>query len=178
MVQTEYRPPNSCQPLCHCHCHLRQNTRSPSYLAGLFGQIFIGYKGLPLLSQSCTLESCKRNSAPNIYAIYFFPRWWILSRIILITARQRVNLGPEVLLRFPNRIHYNSPIVILVQQGKVEELKTLFAKGEASPNDLPTSGNLLSTLLHVSICLEDRNKINAANSYCWSTLCNIDNIQL
>lgn len=70
MIQTPYRPAAACHLTCHCRCHLRQSITTPSLLSQLIGQIFISYKGIPTLAQSCNEKSCKRNSEPNISAVY------------------------------------------------------------------------------------------------------------
>lgn len=145
-VQTRYRRPSSCNSACRCRCHMRQTVGTPSFLSGLIGQLFIGYKGMPTVAQPCTENNCKRSSEPSLFATYCFPTWWILDRMMLIIARLRANLGPEVILRFPRYISRNSEVALFVQQGKIDSLKTCVIDGKGSPNDLISMDSSTSLL--------------------------------
>lgn len=148
MIETQYRPPSSCYPTCHCCCHSKQTLRTPSIIAGLVGQMFIGYKGMPIIAKSCSIKRCKRNSEPNIYAIYSFPSWWIFNRMVLIIASRYTNLGPELIIRLPRLIHPSSTVLNFIRVEDFEGLKRLFLDGMASPND---STDDMTSLLHVSL---------------------------
>lgn len=150
-IRTQYRQPSSCDSTCKCRCHSKQNIITPSFLVGLIGQMFIGYKGIPSVSKACTETRCKRIAAPDLHVLYYFPEWFVSSRVLLLTATQRVNLGPELVLRFSRRIPPNTATSIFIGRGSTEDLKELFASAEASPNDIIILGNMATPLLHVII---------------------------
>lgn len=154
MIQTRYRPRTTCSSRCCCRCHHQKLLETPSFLSGIFGQMFVHYKGLPFIPKSCSENGCKLNSEPSIYAIYFFPRWWIIDRLVIFTAKRISNLGPELILRFPTYIPYLSEAIVYIERGYIDKLRQLFADGAASPNDLMvlvTATTTIHSLLDVNL---------------------------
>lgn len=136
--QTQYQDPNSCEVSCHCRCHSTQILNSPSFLKDILGRIFIGYKGIPF-AKKCTNQKCKRYSTPKVYLSYYFPRWWVIKRMMVLLAQWRTAFsGPELLLRFPRCVGENSAVFTFAHYGNIEGLKLLFNNGNASPNDIDT----------------------------------------
>ena len=128
---------------CVCKCHHLQAKRSPRALEQFFGRLFCGYAGLPCLGPPCDNKSCDRNNNPIISIIYFFPLW-LLARAFTVIAKLSFSSGPEISIRFPRVVANYSRIFGLANQGKSEEMWSLFRQGLASPFDVDVSNGYTS----------------------------------
>lgn len=96
--QTLRRRP--CDPICHCPCHKTQRFTSSGFLEGIFGNLFLGYAGLPSVFRKCTVLGCHQESPKLAKMTYRFP-YWFWQRAISIGFSHTYATGPELLLRFP-----------------------------------------------------------------------------
>ena len=123
----------TCPINCRCACHRQRHVRSPRMLERLFGSLFIGYVGLPVVSSSCDLKDCSLSS-PSLWIDYYFPAWFFRQRLHCIIKYMR-SLGPEQSLRVRRTIPHASNIVISAVRGDVENMKLLLKSGSGSPFD-------------------------------------------
>lgn len=55
-VQLVWTPAWVCEVSCHCVCHEPRQSRSPQLLDRLFGILFLGYSGVPMLRKRCDVS--------------------------------------------------------------------------------------------------------------------------
>jgi hypothetical protein len=141
----------SCRPWCSCKCHVRRTIRSPSMATDFLGSLFIGYSGIPGLTESCNEKQCSRRSQVRFIASYQFPKW-IWTRALFASFMTSRLYGPEMLVRVQNTIPYVSETYQFCLNGQTELLKKRFDGGLASPYDVDPEG---VSLLHVSFPYSD-----------------------
>ncbi|KAK2882614.1 hypothetical protein FQN49_000186 [Arthroderma sp. PD_2] len=124
-----------CAPSCTCACHTQQKTASPGLLNRLFGQMFIGYSGIPYLSPSCDVNTCTKYRASKISMEYWFPMGFT-STILRMQAGYQANTGLLFQLQTLRSVPNDAQCVKFALDGNIEGLKYLFAKGLASPRDV------------------------------------------
>jgi hypothetical protein len=137
----------SCRPWCSCRCHVRRSIRSPSIATDFLGSLFIGYSGVPGLTQSCNEKQCSRRSQVRFITSYQFPKW-MWTRALFTSFMTSRLYGPEMLVRVQNTISYVSETYQCCLNGEVGLLKKRFDNGLASPFDVDPEG---VSLLHVSL---------------------------
>ena len=147
-----YKP--TCRPWCSCQCHIRRSVRTPEVVSGFLGSLFIGYSGVPVLTQSCSEKQCRRRSTLRVVASYQFPQW-IWGRALFAAFATTRMTGPEMLIRVQNKIPYASETYQFCLNGRVSSLKRLFDGGLASPFDVDVDG---MSLLHVSFNIPNKFK--------------------
>ncbi|KAI0396230.1 ankyrin repeat-containing domain protein [Xylariaceae sp. FL0594] len=108
----------TCRPSCTCTCHRSRRTASPSVMNRIFGQLFVGYAGLPVFSPKCDDEICQRSRMQFSYG---------------------QGLGPAMHLETLRRVPDSAQSVTFAFEGNLEGLKHLFKHGLASPRDISTS---------------------------------------
>ena len=125
-----------CRPGCTCACHTQNRTQTQSIVDRIFGQLFIGFAGIPVLSAKCDNALCRKAQQPQIQAEYWFPAGVFWSQIIRFQAAYQTNMGPSWQLRTLRRIPDSAEAVTFAMTGNIDGLKSLFAKGFASPVDV------------------------------------------
>jgi ankyrin repeat protein len=145
----------TCSPWCSCRCHIRRSFRTPELTKKFFGSLFVGYGGMPIITQPCNERQCRKPSSSKVVLSYQFPDWF-WSRSLLLSFMTASAAGPELLIRIPNTIPYASETYQHCLDGNVAGLLRLFKKKIASPFDLDPKGvSLLSNALrfdHFSAC--------------------------
>ncbi|KAF3481219.1 uncharacterized protein GIQ15_03978 [Arthroderma uncinatum] len=127
-----------CAPGCACACHTQLKTASPGLLNRLFGQMFIGYSGIPYLSPSCDIDTCTKYRASKVSMEYWFPMGFT-STILRIQAGYQANTGLLFQLQTLRSVPNDAQCVKFALDGNIEGLKYLFANGLASPRDVSPS---------------------------------------
>lgn len=140
----------SCWATCNCSCHSIRNTKSPSFMDRMLGQIFVGYSGLPLLSSKCDSETCIRGQIPTVDAEYWFPLGFCWSQIVRLHLTYQANTGPSFQLSTLRRVSDGSQCVHFALNGNIDGLKNLFSQGVASPRDVSSTRGY--SLLRVGAC--------------------------
>ena len=112
---------------CVCVCHQRQTKKTPKFLTSFFGTLFIGYAGLPRVTQSCDVQSCVQRTSPTMTITYLFPVW-LLTRAFFLALKLSSCNGPQLYLRFPRIVSINSRIFIFAMSGDVDAMKQLLQK--------------------------------------------------
>ena len=69
---------------CSCHRHPQPNKRTRNALDRFVGVLFVGYIGLPKISEQCNDEDCIQQSSSTLLISYFFPTWLLARSMILI----------------------------------------------------------------------------------------------
>jgi hypothetical protein len=137
----------SCRPWCSCRCHIRREMRTPGLAKKVIGSLFIGYSGMPAVTEPCNERQCRKRSTSRIVVSYQFPDWF-WTRSLLVSFVSASVAGPEMLLRLSNTVPYSSETYQHCMNGDVLGLTRLFETGNASPFDLDPEG---LSLLRVSI---------------------------
>ena len=134
---------HSCRTNCRCACHRRRHVRSPRIFEKIFGSLFVGYVGLPVVSSTCDVTSCMLSS-PSLWFDYYFPAWFLKQKLHCLIKHRR-NLGPEQSLRVTRIVSYASDIILCTLHGDVENMRLILSSGSGSPFD--TDGRY--PILHV-----------------------------
>ncbi|EER25757.1 ankyrin repeat containing protein [Coccidioides posadasii C735 delta SOWgp] len=129
----------SCRSDCRCSCHKQQKSSTPALLNRVFGQLFIGYAGLPFVSPKCDIESCRKSQASQVSLEYWFPLGFFSSTIVRMQLGHHHNMGSLFHLDTLTRVPDSAQCVNLAVKGDIDGLKHLFTHGLASPRDVSTS---------------------------------------
>ena len=139
-----------CRSWCPCACHAKQKlkVRVPGIIESMLGKIFVGYSGLPVLSEPCNFRVCRDRQNAAATVEYWFP-WWFLSMNLKLHLTYLPWTGPQVRLSTTRRIPDDSQSISFAMQGDIDGLKYLFSQGLANPRDVSNSRGF--TLLRVSL---------------------------
>lgn len=132
---TQHAP---CVQACPCKCHIQQRTSTPGLVDGVFGQVFVGYAGLPILSGKCDSRICETTQAAQVNVEYWFPLGFVWSKIIRLQLNYQPNIGPRFELSTLRRVPDSAQCVNVAMTGNIDGLKDLFKRGLASPQDVST----------------------------------------
>ena len=127
---------STCQFGCNCICHATMKASTPAMVDRIFGQLFVGYAGLPFLTAKCDAEGCTKSQSPWISLEYWFPLGYFWSQIIRLQVAYPSNIGPQVSLNTLRRVPDSALCIKYALTGNIEGLRTLFARGLASPMDV------------------------------------------
>lgn len=122
---------------CPCACHTQKKSYSPAMFERIFGKLFVGYAGLPLVSPKCNSSQCAKAQAARVSLEYWFPMSFI-SKIVRFQLAIE-NTGPQCALNFLRRVPDTAQSVGFAQAGNVDGLKDLFRRGLASPRDVSST---------------------------------------
>ena len=137
-----------CHGNCECVCHSRSRLQTPNFLNRFFGQLFIGYAGLPIWTRDCDRSDCTNHYSRAFQVSYTFPGW-LLSRTVDITAAMTYTNEPHFGLKIRNRVqNTENSVFSLARNGNLAGIKDLYVRRLVSPNDLEVMTG--QTALHVS----------------------------
>ena len=137
-----------CHGNCECVCHSRSRLQTPNFLNRFFGQLFIGYAGLPIWTRDCDRSDCTNHYSRAFQVSYTFPGW-LLSRTVDITAAMTYTNEPHFGLKIRNRVqNTENSVFSLARNGNLPGIKDLYVRRLVSPNDLEAMTG--QTALHVS----------------------------
>ncbi|KAF2869518.1 ankyrin repeat-containing domain protein [Massariosphaeria phaeospora] len=125
-----------CRPGCVCACHAQERNQTPSALDRIFGQLFVGYAGIPVLSANRDDANCRKSQRPQIQAEYWFLAGVFWNQIIRFQATYQANLGPAWQFNTLRRVPDGAEAVTFAMTGNIDGLKSLFTNGYASPVDV------------------------------------------
>ena len=128
-----------CQPGCPCRCHVQTRSSTPGLVDRVFGQLFVGYAGLPLVTAKCNTSSCEKNQAAHVSVEYWFPLGFVWSKILRLQLTYQPHLGPQFELSTLRRVPDSAQCVNFALNGNIDGLKDLFRRGLASPRDVSTT---------------------------------------
>ncbi|KAI1386841.1 ankyrin repeat-containing domain protein [Hypoxylon trugodes] len=126
----------TCQSGCRCACHRPSRKNTPSIVDRIFGQLFVGYAGIPVVTPKCDDTECRNRQQPQIQAEYWFPAGVFWSQILRFQATFNANTGPQFQLKTLRRVPDSAEAVTFAMKGDIEGLKSLFRRGLASPVDV------------------------------------------
>lgn len=124
-----------CRSGCTCVCH-KERKSSGSFLNKVFGQVFVGYAGLPFISPKCDITDCEKAQVPFVSAEYWFPLGFCWSKIIQLQVIFQPSFGPRFNISTFRSVPDTAACVEFALHGNIDGLKCLFARGEASPWDV------------------------------------------
>ena len=136
MRLTQY---GACRPGCPCTCHVQTRSSTPGLIDRVFGQLFVGYAGLPLVNAKCDTHSCEKNQAAQVSVEYWFPLGFVWSKILRLQMTYQPHIGPQFELSTLRRVPDSAQCVNFALTGNIDGLKYLFKKGLASPRDVSTT---------------------------------------
>ena len=128
-----------CWPGCPCRCHVPTKSSTPGLVDRDFGQLFVGYAGLPLVDAKCDADSCEKNQAGQVSVEYWFPLGCVWSKIVRFQTTYQSHIGPHFELSTLRRVPDSAQCVNFALNGNINGLKDLFKKGLASPRDVSTT---------------------------------------
>lgn len=128
-----------CRPRCPCVCHVQIRSSTPGVIDRVFGQLFVGYAGLPLVNANCNTNSCEKNQAAHVSVEYWFPLGFVWSKILRLQLTYQPNIGPRFELSTLRRVSDSAQCVNFALNGNIDGLKERFKRGLASPQDVSTT---------------------------------------
>lgn len=128
-----------CRPGCPCRCHVQTRSSTPGLIDRVFGQLFVGYAGLPLVNAKCDTDSCENTQAAQVSVEYWFPLGFVWSKILRLQMTYQPHIGPQFELSTLRRVPDSAQCVNFALTGNIDGLKYLFKKGLASPRDVSTT---------------------------------------
>ncbi len=120
----------------------------PWTLPNLLGAVYYERRRYPAKKTSGSDNSGELDEREDIIARYRGPAW-LINRAWQIQASKAM-CGWNFSLRTSNVIRRDSPVFDIARNGDIEDLKTLFSNGKASPFDCDENG---WTILHVRIII-------------------------
>lgn len=129
----------ACRPGCSCICHVQRKSSTPRLVDRVFGQLFVGYAGLPLVNAKCNTSSCEKNQAAHVSVEYWFPLGFVWSKIVRLQMTYQPHMGPQFELNTLRRVPDSAQCVNFALNGNIDGLKDLFKRGQASPRDVSTT---------------------------------------
>jgi hypothetical protein len=146
--QTSYRALYSCPYPCDCLCHRQRNFCSSEYSRHLYGSLFVGYVGLPVITHTCNSRSCRRRSAPVVRVRYYFPGWFFVRVGWFATCRVDFS-SPQFSLKVVRPVPTDADIFHAAACGDAESIMAMFQQKQASPMDIGLGDG--RSALHVSV---------------------------
>ena len=129
----------TCRLGCYCTCHRQSRSSTPGLVDRVFGQLFVGYAGLPLINTRCDTDSCEKNQAAHVSVEYWFPLGFLWSKILRLQLTYQPHIGPQLELCTLRRVPDSAQCVNFALTGNIEGLKDLFKKSLASPRDVSST---------------------------------------
>ncbi|KXX73195.1 Ankyrin repeat domain-containing protein 7 [Madurella mycetomatis] len=129
----------TCQAACRCSCHSVLDKKTPAFMDGLLGQLFVGFSGWPLLSAKCDSAACTGQRTSSVSLEYWFPLGICWSQIVRFSLAYEANVGPSLQLNTLRRVPDSSLCVSFALEGNIDGLKSLFNRGLASPRDVSST---------------------------------------
>ena len=129
----------ACRPGCLCVCHVQTRSLTPGLIDRVFGQLFVGYAGLPLVNAECDSASRGKNQPAHVSVEYWFRLGFVWSKILRLQVTHQPRIGPQFGLSTLRRVSTSAQCVNFALNGNIDGLKDLFKRGLASPRDVSTT---------------------------------------
>ena len=144
---TRWQCADSC--MCSCHRHPRPKKRTPNTLDRFIGVLFVGYFGLPKISERCNDEDCIQQSSATVLVAYFFPTW-LLARAMILMLRLSWVHGPELNLRIPRVVSNTSRIFYCASSGDIDGMKEILHRHLGSPMDIDVTNGYTALTVNIA----------------------------
>ena len=122
-----------------CRCHIQKRSSTPGLVNRVFGQLFLGYAGVPLVNAECNTDTCEKNQSAHINVEYWFSLGFLWSSIVRLQLMYQPNIGPQFELSTLRRVPDSAQCVNSALTGNIDGLKDLFKGGLVSPRDVSTT---------------------------------------
>lgn len=151
-VEASVLPLYQCDRFCICQCHKVTSLATPNPLGKIIGRLFIGYIGLPMLSQkTCNRLTCRRGRPQRrIRIAYLFPLWFALRLVALTITKASTTFMWT--LSFPVVTPTSCPMLILTSLGSTEKIQRLLATDAAVLNAIDIKAS--KSPLHVGTAID------------------------
>lgn len=146
------KPVSACSSQCSCSCHVLRHSQTPAMLRGIIGQLFVGFSGVPMLSQKCDSVGCQKQQNTNLDIEFWFPLGLFWSQIVRFQMAYESTMGPSFQLSTLRQVPDSAICVAFALGGNINGLKNLFQQGLASPRDVNITRGY-SLLRFGSICM-------------------------
>ena len=142
-------------PLQKCNCRKLYNSESSQIFGGFLGRLFIGYSLYSLGTYSgCISPSCLVQPKFCVRVRYLFP-WWFWGKMLNLDITATPAYEIKASLKIISFLPLDSDVFQAINHDDVEDLRQLFSKGYASPNDsLHLNGRSalgVSQILHLEL---------------------------
>lgn len=135
--------PLGCLKDCACRCHHRAIIRSPRNVSNYLGDFLFGVSNLPWYFSSlvqCNEQTCRRSRGSTADLKYFLPSWFT-GAVASFSVSFSLRMFPlNVCVQSRQTIPYDSPILVCVQEGDTNGIRSLLRAGRASLNDVDPYG--------------------------------------
>ena len=135
---------DACSRSCSCVCHRTCQFRAPSFLTGALGFLVFTSRGTPFITETCTERMCKRKAKFSASMSYRFPPWLVARAFYLSVSSSPRNMTSSLITM--RVLPGSARVFAVVANGKINELRSMFQKGQASIYDIDEQN---WTLLHV-----------------------------
>ena len=138
------RQVDGCSRSCSCVCHRTSQFRAPSFLTGALGCLIFTSRGTSFIMKACTEKMCKRKAKFSASMSYRFPPWLVAQAFHLsVSSSPRNMISSLTTMRV---LPGSARVFAVVSNGTINELRSMFQKGQASIYDISEQN---WTLLHV-----------------------------
>lgn len=134
----------ACSRSCSCICHRTSQFRAPSFLTTTLGYLVLTSRGTSFISKTCTERMCKRKARFSASMSYRFPPWLVARAIFLSFSSSPRNIISS--LTTMRLLPGSARVFAVISSGAIDELRSMFQKGQASIYDIDEQN---WTLLHV-----------------------------
>lgn len=154
-----------CQSDCDCICHKRRRFKTPQLLSKIFGILFVGYSGLPVVSFKCDHVHCQRHSSRYVEATYLFPDWFLARAVYLVVGTPYMS-DPVFGLVVHRRLKYGSEnsIFRMAREGNAVGIKSLLESRKGSPNDVESTYGSTALIVRDLLCPHKDSKQDATDA--------------
>ncbi|PNH45774.1 hypothetical protein VD0004_g2207 [Verticillium dahliae] len=139
-----------CQTTCPCNCHVRTAIRSPTWVRGVLGSLFLSYAGSPISGRpDCNYMPCKRSKSVGTAYTYHFPSWMVAKAVFFeMSKNDLLGYSASWTLHIPKVLSDGDPIWRFINYGTVPQVIDILAKKQVSACDMNRDGK---SLLHFAV---------------------------
>ncbi|KAL8766550.1 MAG: hypothetical protein Q9209_006693 [Squamulea sp. 1 TL-2023] len=134
--------------LCLCRCHQVTTMASPGDWSRLLGRLFVGYTGLPVLSNRCDRKSCQHGQVQaRVRVAYLFPFWFALRLFALTITKASTSFMWK--LDFPAVTSGSSDMFVQASLGNIENIQGMLSMDAGAFNVIDSVAN--KSPLHIAL---------------------------
>ncbi|KAL9947876.1 hypothetical protein D7B24_007615 [Verticillium nonalfalfae] len=139
-----------CQTTCPCNCHVRTAIRSPTWVRGVLGSLFLSYAGSPISGRpDCNYMPCQRSKSVGTAYTYHFPSWMVAKAVFFeMSKNDLLGYSASWTLHIPKVLSDGDPIWRFINYGTVPQVIEILSKKQVSACDMNRDGK---SLLHFAV---------------------------
>ncbi|EEY23143.1 B-cell lymphoma 3-encoded protein [Verticillium alfalfae VaMs.102] len=119
-----------CQTTCPCNCHVRTAIRSPTWVRGVLGSLFLSYAGSPISGRpDCNYMPCQRSKSVGTAYTYHFPSWMVAKAVFFeMSKNDLLGYSASWTLHIPKVLSDGDPIWRFINYGTVPQVIEILSK--------------------------------------------------